>query len=124
MKRSRLTSGRPCRKRGSREKPRTTASSSAVPRRLGAKKIDLRLGAKVAALNLAERKIVLADGSDLTWTGLALATGARAQQPHLPGADLPGVCVLRDAFVPASFCSITAMRLGSSAISSCSLRIS
>ena len=66
------------------------------PEALAAKKIDLRLGAEVAGLKLAERKIVLADGSELTWTGLALATGARARRPDLPGADLPGVCVLRD----------------------------
>jgi 3-phenylpropionate/trans-cinnamate dioxygenase ferredoxin reductase subunit len=66
------------------------------PEALAAKKIDLRLGAEVAGLKLAERKVVLADGSELSWTGLALATGARARRPDLPGADLPGVCVLRD----------------------------
>ncbi len=38
----------------------------------------------------------LADGSTLAWSGLALATGARARRPALPGAKLAGVCVLRD----------------------------
>ncbi len=61
-----------------------------------AKKIDLRLGVRVAGLDLAGRRAVLADGSALDWTGLALATGARARRPDLPGAALSGVCVLRD----------------------------
>lgn len=61
-----------------------------------AKKIDLRLGARVACLDLAGRRALLADGSALDWTGLALATGARARRPDLPGAALSGVYVLRD----------------------------
>jgi 3-phenylpropionate/trans-cinnamate dioxygenase ferredoxin reductase subunit len=61
-----------------------------------AKKIDLRLGWRVERLDLDRREVVLANGDRLGFTGLALATGARARKPELPGCDLPGVCVLRD----------------------------
>jgi 3-phenylpropionate/trans-cinnamate dioxygenase ferredoxin reductase component len=61
-----------------------------------AKKIDLRVGVEVAGVDVAGRKVFLPDGSALSWTGLALATGARARRPDLPGADLPHVRVLRD----------------------------
>jgi 3-phenylpropionate/trans-cinnamate dioxygenase ferredoxin reductase subunit len=66
------------------------------PEFLVSKGIDLRLGVDVAAIDPAGRGLTLADGSALSWSGLALATGARARRPALPGADLPGVCVLRD----------------------------
>jgi 3-phenylpropionate/trans-cinnamate dioxygenase ferredoxin reductase subunit len=66
------------------------------PEFLAAKKIDLRLGAEVAKIDIAAKRVVLADGSDLAWSGLALATGARARVPDLPGVGLAGVCVLRD----------------------------
>jgi 3-phenylpropionate/trans-cinnamate dioxygenase ferredoxin reductase subunit len=65
------------------------------PEFFAAKAIDLRLGAHVAEVSLSARKIRLADGESLDWTGLAFATGARARRPNLEGADLPGVCVLR-----------------------------
>ncbi|HUO54075.1 MAG TPA: FAD-dependent oxidoreductase, partial [Rhodoblastus sp.] len=61
-----------------------------------AKEIDLRLGAEVARIDLAAKTVVLADGGEIGWSGLGLATGARARRPDLPGADRPGVCVLRD----------------------------
>ena len=63
---------------------------------LAAKNIDLRLGAVVTEIDRAGKAVRLADGSSLTYSGLALATGARARRPALPGADLAGVCVLRD----------------------------
>ena len=63
---------------------------------LEAKKIDLRLGSAVTEIDRAAKTVRLADGSSLAWTGLALATGARARRPSLPGAELEGVCVLRD----------------------------
>ena len=63
---------------------------------LAAKKIDLRLGAVVTAIDRAAKTATLDDGSTLSWTGLALATGARARRPDLPGGNLDGVCVLRD----------------------------
>jgi 3-phenylpropionate/trans-cinnamate dioxygenase ferredoxin reductase subunit len=63
---------------------------------LAAKNIDLRLGAVVTEIDRAGKTVRLADGSSLSYSGLALATGARARRPALPGADLAGVCVLRD----------------------------
>jgi 3-phenylpropionate/trans-cinnamate dioxygenase ferredoxin reductase subunit len=61
-----------------------------------AKNIDLRLGAVVTAIDRAGKKVTLADGSVESYSGLALATGARARRPGIAGADLAGVCVLRD----------------------------
>jgi len=63
---------------------------------LAAKNIDLRLGAVVTEIDRAGKAVRLANGSSRTYSGLALATGARARRPALPGADLAGVCVLRD----------------------------
>jgi 3-phenylpropionate/trans-cinnamate dioxygenase ferredoxin reductase component len=67
-----------------------------APDFFAAKRIDLRVGVEVARVDIAARKVFLADGSSLSWSGLAFATGARARRPDLPGADLPHVCVLRD----------------------------
>ncbi len=61
-----------------------------------AKRIDLRLGSAVVAIDRERGAIVLANGEKLAYSGLALATGARARRPDLPGAALAGVCVLRD----------------------------
>jgi 3-phenylpropionate/trans-cinnamate dioxygenase ferredoxin reductase subunit len=66
------------------------------PVALAAKKIDLRLGAVAQAIDPASRMVRLADGSTLAYAGLALATGARARRPPIPGVDLAGVHVLRD----------------------------
>ncbi len=60
------------------------------------KRIDLRVGVEVARIDAAGRKVFLGDGAALSWSGLALATGARARRPGLPGAELPHVRVLRD----------------------------
>jgi 3-phenylpropionate/trans-cinnamate dioxygenase ferredoxin reductase component len=61
-----------------------------------AKSIDLRLGVVVTAIGRAEKILHLSDGSTLAYSGLALATGARARRPAIAGADLSGVHVLRD----------------------------
>ncbi len=61
-----------------------------------ARNIDLRLGAHVTAIDRASKTVILADGSVENYSGLALATGARARRPAIAGADLAGVCVLRD----------------------------
>ena len=55
---------------------------------LAAKNIDLRLGAVVTEIDRAGKAVRLANGSSLTYSGLALATGARARRPALSGADL------------------------------------
>jgi 3-phenylpropionate/trans-cinnamate dioxygenase ferredoxin reductase subunit len=59
------------------------------------KRIDLRLGSAAVAIDRLGSSVVLANGERLAYSGLALATGARARRPALPGADLAGVCVLR-----------------------------
>jgi 3-phenylpropionate/trans-cinnamate dioxygenase ferredoxin reductase subunit len=60
-------------------------------------RIDLRLGSRVEALDLATRRARLADGAEIAWERLLLATGARAVRPALEGADRPWVHVLRTA---------------------------
>ncbi len=60
-------------------------------------RIDARVidGVRVAHLDRAERRVRLADGQVLPYDHLVLATGAAARTLPLPGAGLPGVCVLR-----------------------------
>lgn len=54
-------------------------------------KIALRLGTRATALDLAARRVQLADGSHLDYGWLALTTGARCRPLAVPGADLQGV---------------------------------
>lgn len=58
-------------------------------------KIDLRLGTRATALNLAAQRVQLADGSHLGYGWLALTTGARCRPLPVPGASLQGVHQLR-----------------------------
>lgn len=58
-------------------------------------KIALRLGTRATALDLAARRVQLADGSHLDYGWLALTTGARCRPLSVPGADLQGVHQLR-----------------------------
>lgn len=56
--------------------------------------IDLRFGAPATALSTATRTVTLADGSDLTFDGLVIATGSATRR--LPGQlDDPSVFELR-----------------------------
>jgi NADPH-dependent 2,4-dienoyl-CoA reductase/sulfur reductase-like enzyme len=56
--------------------------------------IDARLGARAISLDVDAARIVLADGTDLPYDGLVIATGAAPRR--LPGQpDVPGVHVLR-----------------------------
>jgi len=56
--------------------------------------IDLRLGSAASFLDIADRTLTLADGSDVPYDGLVLATGAVPRR--LPGQpDLDGVTELR-----------------------------
>lgn len=57
--------------------------------------IALRLGTRATALDLAARRVQLADGSHIDYGWLALTTGARCRPLPVPGAALQGVHELR-----------------------------
>jgi NADPH-dependent 2,4-dienoyl-CoA reductase/sulfur reductase-like enzyme len=61
----------------------------------GANDVDLRLGVSATALDPAARAVVLGDGSELHYSSLLLATGARPRSIPLPGAGLEGVSTFR-----------------------------
>lgn len=58
--------------------------------------VDLRLDARVTAIDPGARVVTL-EGGSLPYDQLVIATGARARPIHLPGADLDGVLALRTA---------------------------
>jgi len=57
--------------------------------------IELRTGARVARLDAAARRLVLADGEALAFDRLLLTTGGVARRLAVPGADLAGIHTLR-----------------------------
>jgi NADPH-dependent 2,4-dienoyl-CoA reductase/sulfur reductase-like enzyme len=57
--------------------------------------VDWRLGVAAVRLERAARTVVLADGTELGYDRLILATGCRARQWRGPGAELDGVHTLR-----------------------------
>ena len=49
--------------------------------------VEWRLGTRVIAADLAGRTVTLADGTRLSWDGLAAATGVRSRRLTLPGPE-------------------------------------
>lgn len=76
-----------------------TAPEAWIPMRpeawYGEHAIDLRLGARVTAIDLAARSVRLEDGVAVSWGALLLATGAAPVKLAIPGAELPHVRYLR-----------------------------
>jgi 3-phenylpropionate/trans-cinnamate dioxygenase ferredoxin reductase subunit len=66
-----------------------------APEMLVKKNIELRTDTRVSSIDRANRLVALADGSQLPYTGLVLATGSTPRGLSLPGADAQGVLPLR-----------------------------
>jgi 3-phenylpropionate/trans-cinnamate dioxygenase ferredoxin reductase subunit len=58
--------------------------------------IELVVETTVTALRLAERRLALADGREIGYDKLLLATGAEPRRPDVPGSDLETVHYLRN----------------------------
>jgi nitrite reductase/ring-hydroxylating ferredoxin subunit/thioredoxin reductase len=59
------------------------------------KKIDVRLGARVASIDAPGGTLLLTDGGRLAFDALLLATGAHPVRLDIPGSDLPKLHYLR-----------------------------
>jgi 3-phenylpropionate/trans-cinnamate dioxygenase ferredoxin reductase component len=57
--------------------------------------IELRKGTRVTAIDRANRAVTLQDGATLGYDKLLLATGSRPRSIEVPGANRPGVHLLR-----------------------------
>jgi 3-phenylpropionate/trans-cinnamate dioxygenase ferredoxin reductase subunit len=58
--------------------------------------VELVLGQAVTALDLTTRQVTLADGRQIGFAKLVLATGGRPRRLPIPGADLEGIYYLRN----------------------------
>lgn len=58
--------------------------------------IDVRLGQNVAAIDRANRRLIMSSGPDLAYDVLVLAIGSDPVRPPMPGAFLPGILIVRD----------------------------
>ncbi|MGV0803376.1 FAD-dependent oxidoreductase, partial [Mycolicibacterium elephantis] len=57
--------------------------------------VDLRLGSRVTRIDRATKSVTTADGRQLGYDALVLATGSYAFVPPVPGHDLPSCHVYR-----------------------------
>jgi 3-phenylpropionate/trans-cinnamate dioxygenase ferredoxin reductase component len=60
-----------------------------------ARSIELRTGTRAARLDLGSSEVELSDGERIAFDKLLLATGSTPRRLPVPGADLPGVHLLR-----------------------------
>ena len=58
--------------------------------------VELKLGARVARIDLGSKTLEFDDGETLAYDRLMIATGARVRRLDIPGSDLDGVHYLRD----------------------------
>ena len=63
----------------------------------GENNVSLRLSGVAERINRSAKTVTLASGEAISYDFLILATGARARQLPIPGADLAGVLALRTA---------------------------
>ncbi|MBM3224296.1 MAG: hypothetical protein FJZ47_10885, partial [Candidatus Tectomicrobia bacterium] len=66
------------------------------PRFYERNKVELVLGQAATALDVHARQVTLADGRQIGFEKLLLATGGRPRRLPLPGADLAGIHYLRN----------------------------
>lgn len=66
-----------------------------APEMLARKHIELRTGVTVTGIDRAAKRVLLADGTTLPYSGLLLATGSTPRRLPLPGGDAAGVLALR-----------------------------
>ncbi len=83
--------------------------------------IELKLGARVVAIDAASREVRLIDGTGVAYDALLLATGAEPVRLKVPGGDLPHVHYLRTlddshALVAKTLVSQRAVVIGASFI--------
>ncbi|MDQ3470280.1 MAG: FAD-dependent oxidoreductase [Actinomycetota bacterium] len=67
------------------------------PEDLAALRLDMRLGTRAVGLDLATRAVALADGSDVPFDGLVIATGSRPRRLPGQGAGVYELRTLDDA---------------------------
>ena len=71
------------------------------------RRIAVRTGAEAVSIDPQARRVRLADGEEVGYGALVVATGARPVIPEIPGCDLPGVVALRD--IPSARAALAAV---------------